>query len=126
METNGLHFQDLPLDWWTVSPKDAAAYRVHPRLWPRISEIKLLVTPGLDMAVLKKFRARSQAPIVLQPEWGARRKYRLAYDLFAGLRARRHRRCPAGAAASSGIPHLLIRAEKNKIIFYCICRKPVL
>ncbi len=83
VETNGLHFQDLALDWWTVSPKDAAAYRVHPRLWPRISEIKLLATPGLDMAVLKEFRARSQAPIILQPEWGARHKYRLAYDLFA-------------------------------------------
>jgi len=82
VETNGLHFQDLPFDWWTVSPKDAADYRVHPRLWQRISEIKLLVTPDLDMAGLKKFRERSQAPIILQPEWGAQRKYRRAFDLF--------------------------------------------
>lgn len=82
VETNGLHFQDLPFDWWTVSPKDAAAYRVQPRLWERISEIKLLVTPALDMAVLKKIRGRSQAPIILQPEWSARRKYRRTFDLF--------------------------------------------
>ena len=56
VETNGLHFQDLPFDWWTVSPKDAAAYRVHPRLWARASEIKLLVTPALDLALVKKMR----------------------------------------------------------------------
>jgi organic radical activating enzyme len=82
VETNGLHFQDLPFDWWTVSPKDVSSYRVHPRLWERISEIKLLVTPALDLATLRKMRGRSQAPILLQPEWGARRKYRLAFDLF--------------------------------------------
>ena len=57
LETNGLHFQDLPFDWWTVSPKDVAAYRVHPRLWARASEIKLLVTPALDLALVKKMRA---------------------------------------------------------------------
>ena len=83
VETNGLQFQDLPLDWWTVSPKDVASYRVHPRLLDRASEFKLLVTPALDLAVVRKMRRRSQAPIVLQPEWGAQRKYRLAYDLFA-------------------------------------------
>ena len=82
VETNGLHFQDLPFDWWTVSPKDAAAYRVHPRLWQRVSEIKLLVTPALDMALLKRFRERSRAPILLQPEWGSRLKYRRAFALF--------------------------------------------
>jgi 7-carboxy-7-deazaguanine synthase len=82
VETNGLHFQDLPFDWWTVSPKDVSSFRVHPRLWERISEIKLLVTPALDLATLRKMRGRSQAPILLQPEWGARRKYRLAFDLF--------------------------------------------
>lgn len=82
VETNGLHFQDLPFDWWTISPKDVAAYRVHPRLWARINEIKLLVTPALDMTVLKKIREQSQAPIILQPEWSARRKFRLSFDLF--------------------------------------------
>lgn len=82
VETNGLHFQDLPFDWWTVSPKDVASYRVHPRLWELISEIKLLATPALDAARLKKIRERSQAPIILQPEWNARRKYQRAYDLF--------------------------------------------
>jgi 7-carboxy-7-deazaguanine synthase len=82
VETNGLHFQDLPFDWWTVSPKDVAAYRVHPRLWARASEIKLLVTPALDLGVLKRIRERCQAPIVLQPEWHDRRRYRRAFAFF--------------------------------------------
>lgn len=82
VETNGLHFQDLPFDWWTVSPKDVAAYRVHPRLWERISEIKLLVTPALDMTVLKKIRGRSQAPIILQPERHDRARFRRTLAFF--------------------------------------------
>jgi len=82
VETNGLHFQDLPFDWWTVSPKDAAAYRVHPRLWARISEIKLLVTPALDMTVLKKIRGRSPAPIILQPERHDRDRFRRTFAFF--------------------------------------------
>jgi len=82
VETNGLHFQDLPLDWWTVSPKDAAAFRVHPRLWDRAGEIKLLVTPALDLAVLKKIRERTAAPIVLQPQRHDRNRYRRTFAFF--------------------------------------------
>jgi organic radical activating enzyme len=82
VETNGLHFQDLPLDWWTVSPKDAAAFRVHPRLWDRAGEFKLLVTPALDLAVLKKIRERTAAPIVLQPERHDRDRYRRTFAFF--------------------------------------------
>ena len=102
METNGLHFQDLPLDWWTVSPKDVAAFRVHPRLWTRISEIKLLVTPALDMTVLKKIREHSGAPIILQPEWSARRKYRLSFDLFK-------------ACARGGIPDVRLGLQMHRV-----------
>jgi organic radical activating enzyme len=82
IETNGLHFQDLPIDWWTVSPKDVAAYRVHPRLWGKASEIKLLVTPALGLGVLKKIRERSPAPIVLQPERHDRRRFRRAFAFY--------------------------------------------
>lgn len=82
VETNGRHFQELPIDWWTVAPKDVAAYRVQPRLLERASEIKLLVTPALDLTVLKMLRRGSRAPILLQPVWGARGRYRRAFDLF--------------------------------------------
>jgi organic radical activating enzyme len=82
VETNGLHFQDLPFDWWTVSPKDAAAYRVHPRLWERAGEIKLLVTPALELALVKKIRERTPAPVVLQPQRHDRERYRRTFAFF--------------------------------------------
>lgn len=88
VETNGLHFQDLAFDWWTVAPKDVAAYRVHPRLWRRAGEIKLLVTAALDLAVLEAIRRKTTAPIVLQPEHGRPEKYRHAFDLFAASQRR--------------------------------------
>jgi organic radical activating enzyme len=82
VETNGLHFQDLPFDWWTVSPKDVAAYQVHSQLWARVGEIKLLVTTALNLDVLTAIRQKTQAPITLQPEYGRQRKYRRAFDFF--------------------------------------------
>lgn len=69
IETNGLHFQDLAIDWWTVSPKEAAGFRIEPLLIPRLSEIKLVVTANLDIKVLEKIRLLSSAiPIFLQPQ----------------------------------------------------------
>ena len=82
IETNGLHFQDLPFDWWTVSPKEAAAYRVHPQLWSRAAEIKLLVSSALNLDVLTAIRQNTQVPIILQPEDGRPGKYRHAFDFF--------------------------------------------
>jgi len=82
VETNGLHFQDLPIDWWTVSPKDVAAFRVHPRLWGRAAEIKLLVTPALDLAVVKRMRDHSPATIVLQPEHHDRGRFRRTFSFY--------------------------------------------
>jgi len=87
LETNGLHFQDLPIDWWTVSPKDAAGYRVHPRLWARAGEIKLLVTPTLDLSVLKKMRRRTRAPIILQPERHDPLRWRRTFAFFRACAA---------------------------------------
>jgi len=83
VETNGLRFQDLPLDWWTVSPKDVSGYRVHPRLWERAGEFKLLVTPALDLGAVKRLRRRSAAPIMLQPERFDRGRYHRAFAFFA-------------------------------------------
>jgi organic radical activating enzyme len=87
LETNGLLFQDLPIDWWTVSPKDTSAYRVHPRLWAKASEIKLLVTPALDLALVKKMRGRTRAPIVLQPERHDRGRFRRTFAMFKACAA---------------------------------------
>lgn len=102
VETNGLHFQDLALDWWTVSPKDVSGYRVHPRLWQRASEFKLLVTPALDLGVVKRLRRRSAAPIVLQPERFDRERYRRAFSFF--------REC-----AVAGVPHVRLGLQLHAV-----------
>jgi 7-carboxy-7-deazaguanine synthase len=88
VETNGLHFQDLAIDWWTVSPKDVAAYKVHPQLWARAAEIKLLVTAALNLDVLTAIRQKTSAPITLQPEQGRPGKYRHAFDFFRASQCR--------------------------------------
>jgi organic radical activating enzyme len=88
VETNGLHFQDLPFDWWTVSPKDAAGYRFHASLWARAAEIKLLVTVALNLDVVAAMRKKTLAPIILQPEYGRPGKYRHAYDFYQACQRR--------------------------------------
>lgn len=88
VETNGLHFQDLPFDWWTVSPKVVAAYRVHPQLLTRVAEIKLLVTSALTLEVLTTIRQKTNAPIILHPEYGQPRKYRRTFDFFQSCQRR--------------------------------------
>jgi len=102
VETNGLHFQDLPFDWWTVSPKDAAAYQVHPQLWARVAEIKLLVTAALTLDVLTAIRQKTSAPIILQPEYGQPRKYHCAFDFFRSSQRR-------------GIDNIRLGAQLHKI-----------
>lgn len=102
VETNGLYFQDLPFDWWTVSPKDVAAYRVHPQLWARVAEIKLLVTTALNLDVLTAIRQKTSAPITLQPEYGRPGKYRHAYDFF-------------GASQRRGIANIRLGVQLHKI-----------
>ena len=102
VETNGLRFQDLPLDWWTVSPKDVSGYRVHPRLWERASEAKLPVTPALDLGVVKRLRRRSAAPIVLQPERFDRGRYRRAFSFF--------REC-----AAAGVPNVRLGLQLHAV-----------
>jgi 7-carboxy-7-deazaguanine synthase len=102
VETNGLHFQDLPFDWWTVSPKDASSYRVHPRLFAKAGEFKLLVTPALDLAAVKKIRGRCGTPIILQPERHDRSRYRRTFAFFK-------------ACATSGIPDVRLGVQLHGV-----------
>lgn len=83
VETNGLHFRDLPIDWWTVSPKEAAAFRIEQKLTFKMSEIKLVVTPGLTLDDVRRVRRLTALrPIFLQPEWHDPLKYRRAHEFY--------------------------------------------
>lgn len=83
VETNGLNFQDLAVDWWSVSPKDVTGFRIHPRLIPEMDEVKLIVNRNLTLDVVKKIRKRASAvPIFLQPQFFHRNKFRQAFHFY--------------------------------------------
>ena len=92
VETSGLYFQDLPIDWWSVSPKDVTGFRIHPRLIPKMDEVKLIVNRNLTLDVVKKIRRRAaEIPIFLQPQFFHRDKFRQTFRLYeasqrAGIR----------------------------------------
>jgi organic radical activating enzyme len=83
IETNGIYFQDLNINWWTLSPKDLGDYYISANLKERISEIKLIVNRNLNLGVIKKIRAiRKDFPIFLQPDCFAKNKYKNTFKLF--------------------------------------------
>lgn len=84
IETNGLHFQDLPIDWWTVSPKDVRDYFIHQDLVKRTDEIKLVVNKRLTIDVIKRTRSMVpvSVPIFLQPEANDKDRYINTFSLF--------------------------------------------
>ena len=89
IETSGLYFRDLPIDWWTVSPKDVAGFRIHPRVIPEMDEMKLIVNRNLTLAVIRRIQKRvtrarraTELPIFLQPQFFNRSKYRQTFRLF--------------------------------------------
>lgn len=83
IETNGRHFQDLDLDWWTISPKDGHNFSINSLLLPRVSEVKLIVNDNLSVDIIRKIRNLGQDfPIFLQPQFYDPDKYEKAYRLY--------------------------------------------
>jgi len=83
LETNGTLFQDLPIDWWTVSPKDQRGYRVHPRLIPLIAEMKFIVNDHLDLPIIQRMRLLGEDfPIFLQPPFPQPDRYVKTWQKF--------------------------------------------
>jgi 7-carboxy-7-deazaguanine synthase len=84
IETNGIHFQDLPIDWWTISPKDVTDYFIHEDLLKKINEIKLVVNKSLTIDVIKRTRSivPVSVPIFLQPEANDNNRYVNTFSLF--------------------------------------------
>jgi len=90
IETNGVHFKPefkdnnrLPIDWWTVSPKDVSHYFIHPDLASYANEIKLIANSNLTLETIRKIR--SQIPsttIFLQPDAGDPHRFETVFNLF--------------------------------------------
>jgi 7-carboxy-7-deazaguanine synthase len=91
VETNGLFYQSLPADWYTVSPKPKA-YAVRKEYKRRAREVKLIVTRDLTLNILQRMRREFpiNTPILLQPQsmeqWSMTKGLKLmARGLRAGL-----------------------------------------
>jgi organic radical activating enzyme len=83
LETNATLYYPLAADWFTISPKPrayfyAAEYRA------RAKEVKLVVTRGLRLEVIKKLRRvfPERIPLLLQPQSGQRWSQGLAIKLM--------------------------------------------
>ncbi len=83
LETNGHEFQDIAVDWWTLSPKDVNHYHIDERLFHQIDEVKLIVNPNLSLNIIKRIREIGEGfPIFLQPDWYDKKRYQNTYLLF--------------------------------------------
>lgn len=89
IETNGIYFQDLTVDWWTLSPKDVGEFYVARDLERKISEVKLIVNRNLNTGVIGKIRGiAGDFPIFLQPDFTDPERYRHSFDLFKACQSR--------------------------------------
>ncbi len=83
VETSGSFYQPLPIDWWTVSPKDVSDYNIHPGLIDYIDELKLVVNANLTLEVIRSIREQvKNVPIFLQPNSASPERYAETYSLF--------------------------------------------
>jgi len=69
IETNATFYQDLSVDWYTVSPKPPD-YFFQPEYREKAKEVKLVVSKELTSEVVQKLRNEfpEKTPILLQPE----------------------------------------------------------
>ncbi|MFC2155188.1 7-carboxy-7-deazaguanine synthase QueE [Acidobacteriota bacterium] len=103
IETNGCHYRDIAVDWWTVSPKDVTGYRVHEKLFDKIAEVKLIVNQNLNIDVIKGIRKIGESfPIFLQPDWNDKDKYEHTFRLYE-------------QCVSHGIPNIRPGIQLHKI-----------
>ena len=84
IETNGNHFQDLPIDWWTISPKDITGYFIHENILNKVNEIKLIVNINLTIDAIQEIRSLVPvpSPIFLQPDEYDKKRYSHTFSLF--------------------------------------------
>ncbi|MBD2578564.1 7-carboxy-7-deazaguanine synthase QueE [Oscillatoria sp. FACHB-1406] len=76
IETSGAFWQEISARTWvTLSPKQHVSprYPVHPQMWKRANEIKLVVETGLELEFYAPYLPpETMIPVFLQPEWTQR------------------------------------------------------
>ncbi len=83
IETNGINFQELDINWWTISPKDKSNFKINESLKRYINEVKLIVNSNLTLDVIRKIRENGyKFPIFLQPQFYDPGKYEKTFDFY--------------------------------------------
>jgi organic radical activating enzyme len=83
IETNGLHFQDLAINWWTVSPKKKSNYFINENLLKKVDEIKLIVNEDLSLEEILRINTLTKGvPLHLQPDAFEADTYKKTYLLY--------------------------------------------
>jgi len=69
VETNATLFQDIPVDWYSISPKPAK-YFFHPEYRKKAKEVKVILTKDLNFESIRRLREEfpEKTPILLQPQ----------------------------------------------------------
>jgi len=83
VETNATIYRDLPVDWYTISPKPEK-YFYQPEYKNRAKEVKLIVSRDLEVGIIQKFRHDfpERIPIILQPQSNRKWSFKLALKLL--------------------------------------------
>jgi len=91
LETNATLYQNLAIDWWTISPKPPD-YFFQNSFLTKAKEIKLVVSSELNLPIIKNIREAfpSTTPIILQPQsnylWSRKKAWQLLAEATeAGL-----------------------------------------
>ncbi len=83
IETNGINYYELDIDWYAVSPKDVLDYKINKNLINKINEVKLIVNENLSLNIINEIRRiRDDFLIFLQPDFYNPEKYKDAYSLY--------------------------------------------
>ncbi len=69
VETNATLFQDIPVDWYSVSPKPPQ-YFFHPEYRKKAKEVKVILTKDLNFESIRQLREEfpEKTPLLLQPQ----------------------------------------------------------
>lgn len=83
VETNATIYRDLPVDWYTISPKPAK-YFYQPQYKNKAKEVKLIVVRELEVGIIQKLRHDfpEKTPIILQPQSNRKWSFNQALKLL--------------------------------------------
>jgi 7-carboxy-7-deazaguanine synthase len=83
VETNATLYRNLPVDWYSISPKPEN-YFFQPQYSKEAREVKLVVTRNLSLKLIKKLRKKFPVttPILLQPQSNRKWSMKLGLKLL--------------------------------------------